>query len=246
MKKIFKIILQYYLKIIVKIVLWVHRPIVIAISGSVNKSFVRDEIRRVLEAQGKTVRANPKNFNTEIGLPLAILNMESGYNSYRRWLPVIVSAAKSIFQNNFPKYLVLELGVAQKGDMRYLLSLVNPKVAIVTEINQRYIESFSGMDKLVSEYIYLAKNVKKGGRLILNWDNEKVRSLKKYSKVPVLYFGINSSEINGSIEGIKKEATGISFRLRYGDEIEEIKINRFGDHHAKALVVAQMIRRTGI
>ncbi|EKE22043.1 MAG: UDP-N-acetylmuramoyl-tripeptide-D-alanyl-D-alanine ligase [uncultured bacterium] len=241
MKKIFKIILQYYLKIITKIVLWVHRPIVIAISGSVNKSFVRDEIKRVLEAQGKTVRANPKNFNTEIGLPLAILNIQSGYNSYRRWLPVIFSAFGAIFQKNFPKYLVLELGVAQKGDMRYLLSLVKPRIVIVTEITQRYIESFSGMDKLVSEYAYLAKNIKKDGKLILNWDNEKVRSLKKYAKVPVLYFGTNSSEIDGEIKEIKKDIDGIEIKMRYKDREIKTKINRFGAHHAKAKIVGWMV-----
>ncbi|KKP67245.1 MAG: UDP-N-acetylmuramoyl-tripeptide-D-alanyl-D-alanine ligase [Candidatus Moranbacteria bacterium GW2011_GWE1_35_17] len=241
MKKIFKIILQYYLKIITKIVLWVHRPIVIAVSGSVNKSFVRDEIKRVLEVQGKTVRANPKNFNTEIGLPLAILNIQSGYNSYRRWLPVIFSAFGAIFQKNFPKYLVLELGVAQKGDMRYLLSLVKPKIAIVTEITQRYIESFSGMDKLVGEYVYLAKNMKKDGKLILNWDNEKVRSLKKYSKAQVLYFGSSSMDVDGEIKEIKKETDGIKVKLRYKNKESEIKIKRFGTHHATAAVVGQMI-----
>src|SRR3989339_92491 len=119
MKKIFKIILQYYLKFITKLVLLIHRPTVIAISGSVNKSFFRDEIKKVLAEQGKTVRANPKNFNTEIGLPLAILNIESGYNSYRAWLPIIWKAFLAIFQKNFPEYLVLELGVSQRGDMRY-------------------------------------------------------------------------------------------------------------------------------
>lgn len=242
MKKIFKIILQYYLKFITKIVLWVHRPIVIAISGSVNKSFFRDEIKKVLAEQGKTVRANPKNFNTEIGLPLAILNIESGYNSYRRWLPVIASAAKAIFQKNFPAYLVLELGVAQKGDMRYLLSIVKPQVVIVTEITQRYIESFSGMDKLMSEYVYLAKNIRKGGKLILNWDNEKVRKLKRYAKVPVLYFGTGSEEADGNIEEIKKEIDGIRVKFYYNNKKNEVKINRFGAHHAKAAVVGQMVK----
>ncbi|HBI16986.1 MAG: UDP-N-acetylmuramoyl-tripeptide-D-alanyl-D-alanine ligase [Candidatus Moranbacteria bacterium GW2011_GWF2_34_56] len=242
MKKIFKIILQYYLKFITKLVLLIHRPTVIAISGSVNKSFFRDEIKKVLAEQGKTVRANPKNFNTEIGLPLAILNIESGYNSYRRWLPVLASAAKAIFQKNFPTYLVLELGVAQRGDMRYLFSIVKPQVAIVTEITQRYIESFSGMDKLMGEYIYLAKNVKKGGKLILNWDNEKVRRLKKYAKVPVLYFGTDSKEVDGRIEEIKKEIDGIMVKFNYKDRQNEIKINRFGAHHAKAVVVGQIVK----
>ena len=48
MKIIFKIILQYYLKYITKLVLAIHRPTIIAIAGSTNKTFVKDEINRVL------------------------------------------------------------------------------------------------------------------------------------------------------------------------------------------------------
>jgi UDP-N-acetylmuramoyl-tripeptide--D-alanyl-D-alanine ligase len=241
MKKIFKIILKYYLKIITKIVIFVHRPIIIAISGSVNKSFVRDEIKRVLEESGESVRANPKNFNTEIGLPLAILNISSGYNSYRRWLPVLRDAFLAIFQKDFPKYLVLELGVSQKGDMKYLLSIVRPQIVIVTEITQRYIESFSGMDKLVGEYIYLAKNIKKNGRLILNWDNNRIRSLRKHSKVPVLYFSKKSRKSDIFIENIKKEIDGISVDFVYKNKENQLKIKRFGDHHAVAATVGMMV-----
>lgn len=241
MKKILKIVLQYYLKIIVKIVLVIHRPIIIAVSGSVNKSFFRDEIKKALIKMGKTVRANPKNFNTEIGLPLAILNIDSGYNSYKRWLPVIVSAFKSIFQKNFPAYLVLELGVSQKGDMRYLLSLVKPQIAVITEITQRYIGSFSGMDKLVGEYAYLAKNIKKGEHLILNWDNEIVRNLKKYTKGKVLYFGKNSPEDYGKIKTIEKVSDGIRVEMNLGDKKRKVHIKRFGEHHAMAALAGWMV-----
>jgi len=241
MKKVFKILLQYYLKIIIKIVLLVHRPMVIAVAGSVNKSFFRDEIKKVLLAKGKTVRANPKNFNTEIGLPLAILNIESGYNSYRRWLPAISKAFLAIFQKDFPQYLVLELGVAQRGDMKYLLSLVKPKIAVVTEITQRYIESFSGMERLVSEYVYLAKSLKKEDTLILNWDNSKVRELKKYSQARVIYFGKNSSECDGEIKNITEEKWGMKVELRYKKEEKEIEIKRFGEHHAVVALVGWVV-----
>lgn len=241
MKKFLKIILQYYLKFITKIVLWVHRPIVIAVAGSVNKSFVRDEIKKILIEKNKTVRANPKNFNTEIGLPLAILNIESGYNSYRRWLPSIGQAVLAIFQKDFPKYLVLELGVAKKGDMRYLLSIVKPRVVVVTEITQRYIESFSGMNRLVGEYIYLVKNVKKDGLIVLNWENEKVRSLKKYAKAKTIFFGKNNSEGDGQIVSINEMPWGMAVKMSYGKKEREVEIRRFGEHHAASNLVGWMI-----
>jgi len=42
-------------KIVTKIVLFIHQPIIIAISGSTNKTFVKDEIKKVLVKKGTQV-----------------------------------------------------------------------------------------------------------------------------------------------------------------------------------------------
>ncbi|MEF3691758.1 MAG: Mur ligase family protein [Candidatus Moraniibacteriota bacterium] len=241
MKKILKIFLQYYLKIITKAVLLIHKPTVIAVAGSVNKSFVRDEVKKMLLKKGKNVRANPKNFNTEIGLPLAILGLESGYNSYRRWLPIIGQALRAIFQKNFPDCLVLELGVSQKGDMRYLLSIVQPKIVIVTEITQRYMEFFAGMERLVGEYVYLAEKLKKGDTLILNYENKKIKSLKKHTRAKVLFFGEDCFECDGYLAYINEMPQGLKVKMLYRGREKEIEIKRFGNHHARSALIAWMV-----
>ena len=240
MKFFCKTILKYYLKYVTKIVLAIHRPTVVAISGSSNKTFIRDEIRKILEIQGKTVRANPKNFNTEIGLPLAILNIPSGYNSYRAWLPIILQAFLAIFQKNFPEFLVLELGVSQKGDMRYLLSIIKPKISIICEINQRYIESFSGMDNLFLEYQYLARQTLQSGALILNYDNARVRNLSKKSRAQVEYFGKTKKTGIFQIEKIEKQENGQKFWLRHENEIQEFFTPRFGEHNIYAVTAGKV------
>ncbi|MFZ2975282.1 MAG: Mur ligase family protein [Candidatus Moraniibacteriota bacterium] len=231
MKFFCKTILKYYLKYVTKIVLAVHRPTIVAISGSSNKTFIRDEIRKILKEKGKTVRANPKNFNTEIGLPLAILNVESGYNSYRAWLPIIAKSFLAIFQKNFPEYLVLELGVSQKGDMRYLLSIVRPRISIISEINQRYVESFSGMDNLFLEYAYLARRSKKDGALILNYDNARVRNLSKKTRARVEFFGKTDAPVIFQIEKIEKQKNGQKFWLKHNNKTQEFFVPRFGEHN---------------
>lgn len=241
MKTFFKTILKYYLKYITKIVLAVHRPTVIVVSGSSNKTFIRDEVRNILQRKGKTIRANPKNFNTEIGLPLAILNIKSGYNSYRAWLPVIISAFLAIFQKDFPEFLVLELGVSKRGDMKYLLSIVRPKISIISEITQRYIESFSGMDSLSREYEYLVKHTDKKGWVILNYDNIRVRNLAKKSKAQVEYFGLTNDEIGWQIEKISKTEKGQEIVIRHENERNKFFLNRFGEHHGYALVVGKIV-----
>ncbi len=243
MRVLCKIILQYYLKVITKIVLFVHHPMIIVIAGSVNKTFVRDEVKRVLHTREYRVSSNPKNFNTEIGLPLAILNIESGYNSYKRWVPAICAAMRAVFQKDFPECLVLELGVAKKGDMRYLLSLVSPHITIITDITQRYIESFSGMDRLVNEYAYLVKKTPQNGKVILNWDNERVRALQDVATAPVTFFGFAMEDMDehGKIEKISKESNGINVSMCYKGEKKNIHIPRFGTHHAVASLVGWIV-----
>ncbi len=244
MKLILKPLLKYYLKYITKLVLFIHRPRIIVVAGSTNKTFVRDEIKKVLLAKGCTVRANPKNFNTEIGLPLAILNIGSGYNSYRGWLPIIADAAAAIFAKNFPAVLVLELGVARRGDMRYLLSIVKPEICVITDITQRYIESFSGLDQMVKEYAYLVKNMSTSGQVILNYDNLKIRALAKRTKAKVIYFGQTvSSEAGFKIEKITRTEQGESVEVRHKNLHKELAIPRFGTHHAYAAAVGVIVQK---
>ena len=180
MKTALKQFLKYYLKYITKLVLLIHRPLVIGVTGSINEVFTKDEIKRQLTATGLEARSNPKNFNTEIGLPLAILNLPSGYGSYKDWLPIIWQAFESIFNLKFPKILILGLGVSDPGDMKYLMSLVKPKIAVITDITQRYIASFADMNKLAKEYEYFIKLMDKDGYLILNHDNQPIKKLTEF------------------------------------------------------------------
>ncbi len=239
MKPIFKILLKYYLKCITIVVLKVHRPLVVAVAGSTNKTFTVQALVNYLRRQNISVRANPKSFNTEIGLPLAVLNLPSGYNSYKRWLPILGLAFKRLFEKCFPAVLVLELGVSQPGDMRYLLSLVRPTIAIVTDINQRYLESFADMDELTKEYQTLAQKVKKGGLLILNADNYRVLQLRKFAprQVKVKTFGI-SQNADWQAKDIVKDCQGTKFKVLPLNKI--VRLPRFGIHHIYTFLIQEI------
>lgn len=239
MKTILKPFLKYYLKYICKIILFIHRPVVIAIAGSTNKSFVKNEIKNTLIGMGLSVRANPKNFNTEIGLPLAILDLPSGYNSYKNWLPAIKNAPKKLFTKNFPKYLVLSLGSSDPGDIKYLLSIIKPKISIITDVTQRYLEGFSDMDALIEEYKYLAKSTAKDGLLIMNYDNEKLKLIKTAARQ--IFFGSNDGADWQMINLIDTNK-GQKATIKHADKLQEIEIDKFGKHHVYAHIIAGVIK----
>lgn len=243
-KIFFKLVLKYYLKYITKLVLLIHRPLIIGVTGGTNVIFTKDEIKRQLNQANFAIRSNPKNFNTEIGLPLAILNLPAGYNSYTKWLPIIGQAFQAIFWLKLPKILVLGLGVSNPGDMKYLMSIARPKIAVITDITQRYIDSFDDMDELVGEYEFFAKSIKKDGFLILNYDNIRVRRLSEASKAKIIFFSLNETGQKNywRAEVAEKNLNGQTVRVTNGGQTATHQINRFGKHHIYALLAGLIIK----
>ncbi|MBI4812616.1 hypothetical protein HY798_04260 [Candidatus Falkowbacteria bacterium] len=258
MKLIFKKLLQYYLKYITKLVIFIHHPFVIVIAGSTNKTFAKEEIVRILAEKGIKARSNPKSFNTEIGLPLAILNLPSGYHSYLEWLPIIIKAPFNILRHcrsgsysrpsragaksapTLIDVLVLELGVSEPGDMKYLLSIIKPEIAVITDITQRYLDAFGDMDELAGEYEYLAKTVKKNGLLILNYDNLRVKNMAKVAKAKIETFGLKDGAGWQAAE-IKKIDDGQQVVVAHGGVASRHEIKRFGEHQLYCLLIGLII-----
>src|SRR6185369_3189404 len=64
-----------YLRVLARIFLRRKKPLVIAIAGNRGKTVMKRLFGELLGAHYK-VRTNPRSYNTEIGLPLAVLNLE--------------------------------------------------------------------------------------------------------------------------------------------------------------------------
>jgi UDP-N-acetylmuramoyl-tripeptide--D-alanyl-D-alanine ligase len=241
MKIIFKTILKYYLKYITKLVLFIHHPTIIAVAGSTNKTFVKDEIKKVLREKGINVRANPNNFNTEIGLPLAVLNLPSGYNEYKKWLPCLYHSIFCLFQKDFPRVLVLELGASNRGDMKHLLSIIKPKISVITDITQRYLDNFSDMNDLVDEYKLLAARTKHNGLVVLNYDNIRLRKMFQDIRTQKQSFG-QSLGSDWKAFNIQRTEKGERFSVEHNNKSWEKEISRFGQHHIYATLTSLIIK----
>jgi UDP-N-acetylmuramoyl-tripeptide--D-alanyl-D-alanine ligase len=240
MKLFLKFLLKNYLKFLVSFVLYINKPIIIAIAGSTNKTFTKQAIIKVLADKNISFRANPNSFNTEIGLPLAILNLPSGYHSYKKWFYVFIKSFSGIFIK-FPKYLILEMGVSDKGDMKYLLKIINPSIAIITDISQRYLESFSGMDELSDEYYFLLNKINKNGLIILNNDNSRIKSLlNNRIKAKIITYGLDSLS-DFYAYNLIKNIHGQTFDINALGKITNYHIPYFGKHHIYSFLAGLII-----
>ncbi len=187
-----KKIIQKKLKILAKLILRKYQPQVIGITGSVGKTGAREAIFYILN-QYFSVRTNPKNYNNEFGLPLTIIGSLSPGRSVGGWLKIFVKALLIILikQKDYPKILILEMGVDRPGDMNYLTSIVRPNVSVVTAISHSHFQYFGSLEKIKKEKQRLVENTKNNGLVVLNYDDQLSREMEAASSSSVLNYGLN-------------------------------------------------------
>lgn len=126
------------LRALARLRLWRKNPRVIAIAGSHGKTVIKRIVTELLARQYR-VQPNPRSYNTDIGLPLAILNIELASVRLRDLVRGFVRAVwTALFNTEAPDILVLEFGVRHRGDMQQLVRTVTPDIAILTTLTPSY------------------------------------------------------------------------------------------------------------
>jgi len=244
--------LQYILKILAKVILWRHKPKVVAITGSVGKTSAKEAIYQVLKWRFKT-RQNIKNYNNEIGVPLTILGSETGKRSLWRWFVIFLKAFGTIlWDRNYPEILILEMGIDRPGDMKYLMSFVPVNVGVMTAIGQfpSHIEFFPEKGKLVEEKALLIKSLSAGGLAVLNYDDLSVRMIGDDlpDRVSAIQYGFGDGanlKIDNyylKIGDLEKGDFGINFKMDYLGSAVPIRLSKvLGKQHASAAAAAASV-----
>jgi len=241
MKKILKFILKHYLRIFAKLYLLIYHPRIIAIAGSMNKYFVKEKIKSSILSDYQENYSTTKSYNTEIGLSLDILSLQSGYNSYGDWIPVILKTPLSLFKKPVSEILVLEYGISDPGDAKFLLSIAKPSVVILTDITQRYLGGFKNINELIREYELLLKSLESKDLAILNFDNVKIKKLKNSTKAVVRSFAV-FGEADYHLLKTTKNNTGQILEIKHKDSVEKYDISRFGNHHVQSLLIDLILK----
>ena len=179
---------------------------VVGITGSVGKSTTKETVAEVLSLRYRTLKS-PGNLNNEIGLPLTILRLGTGYDR-----------------------AVLEMGFYVPGEIQFLCDIAQPQMGVVSNVGTVHAERAGSQEAIFRGKSELPASLPSDGVAILNFDDQWVRKMEEKTKARVFFYGL-SPEAHlwaDQIEGLGLD--GIRFRMHYGKEIIHMRVPMIGRH----------------
>jgi len=178
------------------------RLTIIAVTGTVGKTSTKDAIAAALSPFGR-VRKSEKSFNSEIGVPLAILGAKNQWSNPLGWFLVLFRGFFFSFFKCLSGFLVLEVGTDKPGDIRSITKWLKPDVVVVTKLSRTpvHIENFSSVGELIAEKGALVESVRTGGTIILNVDDNDVLAYRALAPkgTRIISFGFgNTADVRGT------------------------------------------------
>ena len=114
---------------------------VVGITGSTGKTSVKDICRSLLPGE---VHASPENYNTEIGMPLAMLGAPEGTD-----------------------VLVLEMGMRGPGQIAELCAIAEPDVAVITNVGPVHVELLGSMEAIAATKAEIIDGLRPDGTAVV-------------------------------------------------------------------------------
>lgn len=232
MKTLFKKIVAAILRFEARLILARFKPKIIAVSGTVGKTSAKEAIAAVLETKFK-IRKSEKSYNSEIGVPLTVIGAKTGWGSFKQWLSVVLRGLKVfLFSNDYPQFLILEMGVDRPKDMEKMVSWVKPSVAVITAVGTIpvHVQYFSEPEELISEKRKLVECLSDNNWAVLNTDDKAVSSFRKNTPAQIITYGFSESA-DLAASNYKMDNDGIVFKVSYRGNIVPVKLAQFYGRH---------------
>jgi UDP-N-acetylmuramyl pentapeptide synthase len=248
MKAFFKRLIVSILTFEARLLIERTKPTIVAITGSVGKTSVKDAIYEVVKHTHHT-RKSDKSYNSEIGVPLSILGLPNGWNNPLIWLKNILDGLFLAFHpGRYPEVLILEMGVDRPGDMDKLTEWIKPHVVVLTRLPDVpvHVEFFGSPEAVAEEKIKLVKALRPDGVFVYNFDDEKVRQVASgLIQRAVSFSRYAPSMFTASADTILYEgghAVGFEFTLTHLTESIKLRVNgSLGIQHAYNFAAAAAV-----
>lgn len=191
----------------------------IGITGSNGKTIVKEWLYQCLWSDFSCVKS-PKSFNSQIGLPLSLLQIE-----------------------NHHELGVFEVGISKPKEMSKLQDVFSPKIGVLTHIGSAHSSNFKDEEELILEKTSLFQNSEV---IIFNGDNPLVSALiQKFSDKKLVSFGLTENNSVKIVSDYKNPKEIIV--IKYFDEEIKIPIQQRDEATlSNALAIISTLKELGL
>jgi alanine racemase len=137
---------------------------VLAITGSNGKTIVKDALKALLA--GRQILASPGSYNSQLGLPLAVLSAEKA-----------------------EPLAILEVGISAPGEMTPLEEIARPNYGILTNVGLAHFAAFGSRKAIAAEKMKLFERIPEEGWLLLPTDEPTLDMPLQQIKCPIYKVG---------------------------------------------------------
>jgi UDP-N-acetylmuramoyl-tripeptide--D-alanyl-D-alanine ligase len=154
---------------------------VVGITGSTGKTSVKDICRTLLPGR---VHASPENFNTEIGMPLAMLSAPEETD-----------------------VLILEMGMRGPGQIAELCAIAEPDVAVITNVGPVHVELLGSVEAVAATKAEIIDGLRRDGTAVVPADPGPLeRHLARAPKLLSFGSGGDVEAVEATVEAGETEA----------------------------------------
>ncbi len=192
------------------------KALCLGITGSVGKTSSKEMLRAALATGGRTY-ASAASHNNHWGVPLSLARMP--------------------LDSDFG---VFEMGMNHAGEIRDLVSIVRPRVALITQIAPAHIAYFAdGLDGIAAAKAEIFEGLEPGGVAVINNDAPRAQLLKESARRTagrILTFGASEASDFRLIEAeplstgslVKASAPDGPFTFKLGLPGKHMALNALG------------------
>ena len=191
---------------------------VIGITGSYGKTSVKEFLYEILKKKFSVVKTK-EHKNSEMGISETILRE----------------------LNEKHEIFICEMAAYSKGGIKLLCDIADPKVGILTNINEQHLSTFGLKENIIETKFELIEYLPENGLAIFNRDSEiinsKIRNLNLKVKAKIFYSTKEESDLYA--EDIKVEREWLSFKANSKDgDSASFRVNLLGRHNVENLLAA--------
>ena len=191
---------------------------VVGVTGSVGKTSTKTLIAAVLQARFR-VQAAPRNYNTRIGLPIALTGLEPD-----------------------TEWFVAEMAMRARGEIAELVTIARPAVAVLTNIGPAHLSELGSLEAITEAKAEILAGLPADGIAVLNRDDARIAGLAARVPGRVVFYGREPADV-----AVARVETGPGFvacDLRDAGGTARVRIPWDGAFQAANMAAAAAVGRS--